>query len=416
MKVINEQVPAILTELIEHINNTCENEDAKKIFEKCILNGYQTTFDFEEGKTFVVTGDIEAMWYRDSVCQMLPYLKFVDKSTTLKAMCRGLVETHKENLINDPYANAFMKYNFKPSHRLKYENIGNGPKIWERKFELDSISFPLDFMYKYYMATKDDSIFDENFHEMMCKLEKLFELEQDHFKNSMYRFYTLENYGLGKDVDITGMVWSSHRPSDDEQIYGYLVPSNLYLVKCLEQLISIHEVLNYDISNLIKVKEDIKHGIEKFGVVNHEQFGDIYAYEVDGIGNVNLMDDANMPSLLSLPYLGICENDDEIYANTRKFILSKENKYYYEGKFAKGIGSPHTHIDEVWPIALAMEYFSENNADEKERIFNTLCSTHADTYLMHEAFNVDNPYEYSREWFGWSNAMFIEVMISRYVR
>lgn len=414
MEIINQELPPIIEEVIRKLKSKTTDENIIMTFEKCLKNGYQTTFKYEEGKTFVLTGDIEAMWFRDSVMQMLPYLRMINDSPEIKELCKGMIETHKQQFIIDVYANAFNYKGNRPEHRLKMENIGVSQKVWERKFELDSICLPLDFMYKYYQATKDATIFDEEFIEMMKIINQLLRIEQDHFKNSMYRFYRLENYGLGKPVNPIGLIWSSHRPSDDEQEYGYLIPSNLFLVSCIRQLEELEEIHSYNMRDLSAIACDIEKAINDFGFEDHPKYGRIYAYEVDGYGNVNLMDDANMPSLLSLPYLNVVEKKEEIYQNTRSFILSNDNPYYYSGKYASGVGSPHTHNNEVWPIAICMQYFSSNNQVEKDECLTMLLESHNGTNLMHEAFNVDDPSIFSREWFGWANAMFIELVFDKF--
>lgn len=414
VKIINEQIPSVIEETIEELKKKTNDMNIIDTFEKCLKNGYQTTIEYKQGKTFVLTGDIEAMWFRDSVMQMIPYLRMIDKSAEIQNMCRGMIEKHKEQFIIDVYANAFNYEGNRPEHRLKMENIGNSQQVWERKFELDSICLPLDFIYQYYKKTNDGSIFDSEFLEAMKIINQLLRIEQDHFKNSMYRFYRLENHGLGKPVKAVGLIWSSHRPSDDEQEYGYLIPSNLYLVTCIKQLAEIEEIHGYKMDDMQLIAKQIEQAIADFGYVDHPKYGRIYAYEVDGYGNSNLMDDANMPSLLSLPYLKVIEKENQIYINTRNFILSKDNRYYYQGKYASGVGSPHTHVDEVWPIAICMQYFSSQSQQERDKCFEMLLNTHNNTNLMHEAFNVNDPSVYSREWFGWANSMFIEVVFDKF--
>jgi meiotically up-regulated gene 157 (Mug157) protein len=156
---------------------------------------------------------------------------------------------------------------------------------------------------------------------------------------------------------------------------------------------------------------EIDDGIRKHGIYDHSKFGQIYAYEVDGLGNILLMDDANSPSLLSAPYIGYCGKDDEIYQNTRRFILSYENPWYFEGEVAKGIGSPHTGYDKIWHISLAMQALTSDNKEEIEKCLEMIKNSHAGTYLMHESFNKDDAEDFTRPWFAWANSLFAELLI-----
>ncbi len=207
------------------------------------------------------------------------------------------------------------------------------------------------------------------------------------------------------------MTWSGFRPSDDACVYGYLIPANFFAKKSLEQLMELLEELGGDktlIARAKKLHDDIADGLQKHAVVHHETYGDVFAYEVDGNGNYNLMDDANVPSLLSLPYLGCVDANDPVYQNTRKMLLSSANPYYFEGSAAKGIGSPHTPANFVWPISLCIQGLTSNDPKEILELAQTLCSIDADTNLMHEGVNVDNPKDFTRPWFAWANSIFSE--------
>lgn len=170
---------------------------------------------------------------------------------------------------------------------------------------------------------------------------------------------TLAREGKGTLTAYTGMTWSGFRPSDDACEYGYLVPANMFAVVVLEYVCEIAREILRDQELELKARrlsEQINEGIRQYGIVDHPEFGSVYAYEVDGRGQVNLMDDANVPSLLSIPYLGYVCTEDPIYKNTRKLILSSNNPYFFAGKEASGIGSPHTPSRYIWPIALAIQY------------------------------------------------------------
>ena len=210
------------------------------------------------------------------------------------------------------------------------------------------------------------------------------------------------------------MTWSGFRPSDDRCIYHYLVPSNMFAVVILDYLKEIYsDILKEEtvVPRIEKLRAEIQTGIEKYALVKNKAGETIYAYEVDGLGNYSIMDDSNVPNLIAAPYLGYCSKEEETYLATRKTLLSKENPFYYEGEFAKGIGSSHTPENYVWPIAMAMEGLTTNDKATKERILNTLVATDAGTNLMHEGFDVNNPNNYTREWFSWANMMFCELVM-----
>jgi len=256
------------------------------------------------------------------------------------------------------------------------------------------------------------------------KILDLWETEQDH-NQSPYNFErdttrvedTLTHDGHGTPVAVTGMTWSGFRPSDDVCKYGYLVPSNMFAVVVLGYLEEIFSTILPDAEIVVragKLKNEIDAGIKEYAQVNNQAGETIFAYEVDGLGNYSIQDDSNVPSLMAAPYLGYCDDQDPTYLATRKTLLSKENPYYYEGKFAKGIGSSHTPENYVWPIALAIEGLTTPDKSEKKRILNLLVDNDGGTNLMHEGFDVDNPNNYTREWFSWANMMFCELLMDYY--
>lgn len=229
---------------------------------------------------------------------------------------------------------------------------------------------------------------------------------------------TLPNHGRGTKTAYTGMTWSGFRPSDDACKYGYLIPSNMFAVVVLRYIAEIAKDIFADEelrSEAESLRKEIQEGILNFGIYRHETFGEIYAYETDGMGNFNLMDDANVPSLLSLPWFGYCENTDPIYQNTRKFILSKDNPYYYEGTYAKGIGSPHTPDEYIWPIALIIQGLTSDSKEEKLKMLDYLMKTDADTGYMHESFYCNDPEKFTRSWFAWANSLFASFVMELFL-
>lgn len=383
-------------------------------------NGYSNTLDttverMDDGTTFVITGDIPAMWLRDSSAQVRPYIRLAREDRELAEMIRGLIWRQARCLLKDPYANAFNRDG--NGHGHHQDRTEMGPWIWERKFELDSLCYPVQLLQDYYEATGDQSVFTEEVHAMLAIVVRTMQTEQYHDERSPYSFErddiilpsdTLPFAGRGTRTNVTGMVWSGFRPSDDACQFGYLVPANMFAVVILRHLAVFAESFFADAKlaeRARKLEAEIVFGIETYGTFQHPRYGAIYAYETDGYGNYNLMDDANVPSLLSMPYLGYCSYDDPKYLRTRQFVLSEDNPYYYNGRYAAGVGSPHTPPGYVWHIGLIMQGLTATDKQEQLALLEQLLATTGGTELMHESFDPDHPDQFTREWFGWANSL-----------
>lgn len=390
------------------------------VFEKCFMNTLETTVQAQPGDTFVITGDIHAMWLRDSTAQVLHYLRFADDESVAQ-LIEGLIARQAKNVLLDPYANA---YNREPNDFKPYDDTPRASDwVWERKYEIDSLCHAVLLAWRFYEKTGRTGFMTEMFAEMLRTVVDIFRTEQNH-ADSTYRFQrtncppsdTLTHDGMGEPVKPTGMTWSGFRPSDDACMYGYLVPANLFAAQELGHIAKFAQMLgDAELkAEAEAVKVEIEAGIAGYAKVNHPQFGEIYAYETDGFGNYNLMDDANVPSLLALPYLGICAKDDPLYLRTRAFVLSRENPYFYEGACARGVGSPHTPAGYVWPIGLCVQGMTTDDTDEQARLVHTLMNTHAGCECMHESFDPNAPEAFTREWFAWANSMFGELIYRLY--
>lgn len=393
-----------------------------EMFEKCYGNTLDTTVKrMEDGTTYVITGDIPAMWLRDSVAQLRPYLVAAKEEAELSDLLVGLSKRQFMYVNIDPYANAFNEA--ANGNCWEHDDTDMGDWVWERKYEVDSLCYPLQFAYLIWKNTGRTDHFDGAFREGVSKILKVFRTEQNHEEESAYRFVRKDTYftdTLSRDGKGTlvkpgiGMTWSGFRPSDDACTYGYLVPSNMFAAVVLAYLEEIAEDVFGDLElkdEAERLKEEIYEGIESFGITDTENFGRVYAYETDGYGQFNLMDDANVPSLLSMNYLGFQGKHEEVTKNTRKLILSEANPYYYEGRKAAGIGSPHTPAKYIWHIALAMEGLTAKTEKEKLESLHMLAQTDGGTGLMHEGFHADDDTRYAREWFSWANAMFCELVL-----
>ena len=158
------------------------------------------------------------------------------------------------------------------------------------------------------------------------------------------------------------------------------------------------------------LSDRIHTAISQHAIVEHSKYGEVYAYEVDGFGSHLLMDDANVPSLLALPYLGFCSIEDPIYQNTRRLILSEDNPYFFKDGAIEGIGSPHTGLGQIWPMSVILRAMTTSQMDEIQNCLDILKRTHAGTGFMHESFSAKNPESYTRSWFCWANGLMGELI------
>jgi uncharacterized protein len=393
------------------------------LFRQCFLNTIETTVELlDDDTTFVITGDIPAMWLRDSTAQVRHYLRLARENAGIRRVISGMIRRQVQYLLIDPYANAFNQSANGHGHQTDVTQMS--PWVWERKYELDSLCYPIQLIKDYFDATQDRSIFDDNLHQMFRAVITVMQTEQHHDQQSPFSFQRLDEgippsdtlpfEGKGTPTNFTGMVWSGFRPSDDACKFGYLVPANMFAVVILQWIIDFAREIYQDealASDAEKLRAEIQFGIETYAIVNHPKYGSIYAYETDGYGNYNLMDDANVPSLLSLPYLGYCSADDPLYRATRAFILSDDNPYFFRGTLAEGIGSPHTAYGYVWHIGITMQALTSTDAAEQARLIDMLLSTTAGTNFMHESFDPNQPENYSRSWFAWANSLFAEFIL-----
>lgn len=388
---------------------------------QCYLNTIETTVKpCENGDWFVITGDIPALWLRDSAAQLRPYMPLCKTSPELREIIKGIIRRHAFYISVDPYANAFNEGPTGGGHTSD-ETDFYSDYIWERKYETDSLCASVYLLADYFDACADASVFTPEVHKMLQSIIDTLTREQRHAEESTYFFRrcdcpetdTMPQNGKGNPVGYTGMTWSGFRPSDDRCVYNYLIPANMMCVVAAKRAAALLEIGYGDAVYAAKARAlaaGADEGIRRYGVVEHPVFGRIYAYETDGLGNYVLMDDANSPSLLAMPYLGYCEKTDPIYLNTRRFILSKDNPFYFSGKAAKGVGSPHTGPDKIWHIALTMQALTSTSEAEICDCLTMLASTTAGTNYMHESFNKDDPADYTRSWFAWANSLFAQML------
>jgi meiotically up-regulated gene 157 (Mug157) protein len=392
------------------------------IFERCFPNTLDTTVfpGTFEGKpdTYVITGDIDAMWLRDSSAQVWPYLPCCGHDLRLRTLLEGVVRRHARMVLLDPYANAFTrKVTDSPLRWAAHDQTEWRPGVAERKWELDSLCSVIRLAHGYWRYTGDTTPFDAQWAAAAWKIADTMREQQRLENPGSYSFRRNSFFGgsaqtaHGKPV---GMIFSAFRPSDDACVYPFLIPANLFAVRALSQLREMAvEVLHDErLAAACETLREAVHGaVTSHAVRAHSQHGNIWAYEVDGHGNALLMDDANAPSLLSLPYLEACDLRDPMYRRTRRFVLSKANPYFFHGRAAEGVGGPHVGDGQIWPMSIILQAITSTDDAEIARCLLTLRNSTAGTGFMHESFDQDNPYKFTRPWFAWANSLFGELMV-----
>jgi meiotically up-regulated gene 157 (Mug157) protein len=377
------------------------NAHLQEMFRAALLETTKLAEMAPDGTAYVKTGDIPAEWLRDSSAQVRPYLYYAKEDPTIRELLRGIIARQAKYIQIDPYANAFT---------LDYH-------VWEQKFELDSLAYPVTLAWSYWHVTGDGSVFTPDEAKAFDAILATMEREQDHPRNSRYAHKELANNGQGRPVGYTGMIWTGFRPSDDACYYNYLIPSEMFAVVALSDMAQIEREVYH---NLIKaheaqsLRDEVQRGIQRYGMVPVSKYGYIYAYEVDGLGHAILADDANIPNLISAPYIGYLPANDRYYLNTRAFLLSQDDPLYYSGNVARGIGSLHTPDHWVWPLALVMQGLTAGGQTEKEDVLNQLLASDPGDHLLHESFDPNDPRRFTRPDFGWPNALFSEFIITSF--
>ncbi len=413
---------------ITEFNAKVKDRELAWLFNNCFPNTLDTTVTYavKEGRpdTYVITGDIDAMWLRDSSAQVWPYLNLIQKDKPLQQLIAGVINHQATCILRDPYANAFYNDPNKVSE-WAHDHTRMHPGVHERKWEIDSLCYPIRLAYRYWQLTGDTSPFNDRWKQAVALILKTFKEQQRKDSQGPYSFQrttafatdTLPMNGFGYPVKPIGLICSAFRPSDDATIYSYLVPSNFFAVVSLAQAAEMVKQISKDntlAAELNDLSGEVNQALQKYAVIDHPDYGKIYAYEVNGYGSYNLMDDANVPSLLSLPYLNAVRKDDPVYQNTRKILLSLNNPFFFKGSAGEGIGGPHVGKDMIWPLGIIIRALTSNDDNEIKYCIDTLKKTHAGTGFMHESFNKDDPKNFTRKWFAWANTLFGELLWETY--
>ncbi|MGN0019195.1 MAG: glycoside hydrolase family 125 protein [Sphingobacterium hotanense] len=418
----------VIEGMIKEFQKNVADKELGWLFNNCLPNTLDTTIYLENKPnrrlTYVITGDIDAMWLRDSSAQVWPYLPFMKKDKNLQDLVLGLINKQSECILIDPYANAFYNDPTKKGEWFS-DHTDMKPGLHERKWEIDSLCYPIRLAYHYWKTTNDTTPFDDTWVQAQELIYKTFVEQQRKENLGPYKFErttargtdTLQVDGYGYPVNPVGLIVSSFRPSDDCSIFPFLIPSNLFAVVSLRQSAEIMRKVKNKPEVAAKFEalaNEVEAAVKQYGIVDHPTHGRVYAFEVDGFGSYLMMDDANVPSLLALPYLGAVDVNDEVYQRTRAFILSEKNPFFFKGSAGEGIGGPHIGRDMIWPMSIIMRAFTSKDDAEIKKCVQMLKNTHGGTGFMHESFHKDDPKKFTRHWFAWTNTLFGELMWKLY--
>lgn len=417
----SEAVEAFIRSVVRDVSD----EQTRRMFVNCYPNTLDTTVQFREQPdgtpdTFVITGDIPAMWLRDSAAQVWPYLHLVGEDDGLRRMIEGVIRRMAKSVLIDPYANAFLRDPGSRDTQFGKDHTTMAPGVYERKWEVDSLAYVLRLSYGYWKNTGRTEPFDLTWLRAIELILKTFEDQRGPDAYAHYTFQrttpiasdTLAMRGRGNPGRPCGLIRSAFRCSDDASIFPYLIPSNLMAAAELGRIAPLLEGLkSHDLARWARrMSQELFVAVERHGVVDHPVHGRIYAYEVDGYGSTLLMDDAGIPGLLSMPYLGAVDAESPLYRNTRQFTLSTDNPYYFIGHAVAGIGSPHTTYGWVWPMSLLARGLTTANRRTMDEMIATLQRIDAGTGFVHEALDPDRPESFTRTWFSWVNGLFGELV------
>jgi uncharacterized protein len=418
---------AVIERTIAEMRIATGSPELALLFENCFPNTLDTTVfpgSFAgKSDTYVITGDIDAMWLRDSAAQVWPYVPFAKDDAALRNLLEGVIRRHARLIQIDSYANAFTRDKTDPPLKWAvHDRTEMRPGVAERKWEIDSLCYPVRLAYGFWKTTGSRAPFDDAWMQAAKRIAATFREQQRVSSQGPYHFErstpkpsdTLPLKGYGNPIRPVGLICSGFRPSDDACIYPFFVPANLFAALTLERIAEMATAIYADqgfAQECASFARQVRAAVAQHGIVQHATHGEILAYEVDGYGNTLSMDDANAPGLASLAYLELLRNDDPLYLRSRAFALSADNPYFFRGTAGEGIGGPHIGLDYIWPISILMRALTSESDDEITHCLQILCTTTAGTNFMHESFQKDNPSKYTRPWFAWANGLFGELLL-----
>ena len=413
---------------IKELQSKVKDKELGWLFNNCFPNTLDTTvtYQMKNGKpdTYVITGDIDAMWLRDSSAQVWPYLAFVKKDKALQQLICGVINRQTDCVLLDPYANAFYDDPAKISP-WKNDLTEMKPGVHERRWEIDSVCYTIRLAHGYWQATGDKAPFDAKWKQAVTLILNTLKDQQRKNSNGLYHYQRVDKWHpegspanpYGPPMKPVGLICSAFRPSDDVTKYSFHIPSNFFAVASMRKAAKMVTEITGDkalAAEFTALANEVETALNAYAVYEHKDYGKIYAYEINGLGDYNIMDDANIPSLLSLPYLDAMPNTDPIYQNTRRAMLSNANPYFCKGTVGDGIGGPHAGKDMIWPLGIITRGMTSLDDKEIKQCIELLKKSNAGTGFIHEAFNKDDPSKFTRKWFAWANTLFGEFIWETY--
>ena len=428
----------VVDDAIERMRGEIKDPDLFRLFENTFPNTLDTAVKWrgvaannsDEELAFLITGDINAMWIRDSANQVAPYRTVLkSRDDDVASIFRGAINLQARYLNTSPYCNAFHpppESGMEPDiNRAQYAVTPqyDDHVVFTCNFELDDFGGFLQLSHDYYKRTGDLDFFGrfqwaDAVRTILATSEAMraptYDPVDGTWNPSPYTFQsqtmsaagTLANNGIGSPVNYTGMVRSPFRPSDDAALFEFLVPANMMLSRYLASTADIMARLPGDAApglarEMRDMAQGIREGIEQFGIIpvpGGENGDRMFAYEVDGFGGQNLMDDANVPSLLSAPFLGYVEAGDAVYRATRRFVLSPRNPWWSRGPVLSAVGSPHIRPGAPWPMAAIVRALTSDDDEEIEDQLRALVSSTDGLGLMHESVSSVDAHRWTRQW------------------
>ena len=412
---------------VNRVSTLIKDPELAWLFQNCFPNTLDTTVFMGTANghddAFVITGDIAALWLRDSAAQLRPYLHLVRGDAQLTRLYRGLIRRHARCVLIDPYANAFTRDPASTSGLdwSRTDRTEMKPGVAERKWELDSLCYVLRLAHDYWQASGDTEPFDAAWAEAARTIVATFKAQQRVTSPGPYRFQRRSEQptettlaGIGVPTRKTGLIHSAFRPSDDACTFPCNIPGNLFAVATLRELAQMAGAVLRDpalSAEALALADEVEQAVYKHGTMRLPDGRQVFAYETDGYGNHLFMDDANLPSLLGLAYLRCVAPDNPLWRTTAAAVWSEDNPWFFRGTAAEGVGGPHIGEGQVWPMGIIVRALSSSDEAVIAGALKTLRNTHAGTGFMHEAFDKDDPAKFTRNWFAWTNGLFGELVV-----